>query len=212
MTKKIYDPNNVRLRRRKPIIYIVCEGKETEMLYFRHFRSRNCLVDIVPVPSKHKAAEHLTKHAKSLIPRNAYFPQDGDRIWCVFDCDDNTDSQLRAAISSAEKQDLKIAYSNPAFEYWFLIHFENRNGHLKDAAAVIDILKNKRYLPNYEKNADVYDALAEKQRIAVAHAKDRIAQLTRNRIEAICRNSNPATTVYELVEFLNACNLAMPRR
>ena len=58
---KEYDPNKVTRRKRKPIIYVICEGKETETLYFKHFRSRNCLVDIIPISSKHKAAEHLVK-------------------------------------------------------------------------------------------------------------------------------------------------------
>ena len=44
--RKEYDPNKVKRRKRKPIVYIICEGKETETLYFKHFRSRNCLVDI----------------------------------------------------------------------------------------------------------------------------------------------------------------------
>ena len=43
--RKEYDPNKVKRRKRKPIVYIICEGKETETLYFKHFRSRNCLVD-----------------------------------------------------------------------------------------------------------------------------------------------------------------------
>ena len=45
--RKEYDPNKVKRRKRKPIVYIICEGKETETLYFKHFRSRNCLVDII---------------------------------------------------------------------------------------------------------------------------------------------------------------------
>lgn len=105
--RKEYDPNKVKRRKRKPIVYIICEGKETETLYFKHFRSRNCLVDIIPIPSKHKAAEHLVKHAKSLISQADYYPKDGDQLWCVFDCDDNKDSELQAAISYAEKHGYK---------------------------------------------------------------------------------------------------------
>lgn len=78
--RKEYDPNKVTRRKRKPIIYIICEGKETETLYFKHFRSRNCLVDIIPISSKHKAAEHLVKHAKSLISQADYYPKDGDQL------------------------------------------------------------------------------------------------------------------------------------
>ena len=65
--KKEYNPNRPDKRLRRPIIYIICEGKETETLYFRNFRARNCLVDIVPMRTKHTAAEHLVKHAKALL-------------------------------------------------------------------------------------------------------------------------------------------------
>ena len=170
--RKEYDPNKVTRRKRKPIIYIICEGKETETLYFKHFRSRNCLVDIIPISSKHKAAEYLVKHAKSLISQADYYPKDGDQLWCVFDCDDNKDSELQAAISYAEKHGYKIAYSNPAFEYWYLLHFEKRSGYLKDSAAVIDILKNKGYLENYGKSEDVFEKLQVHQAEAVQRAKE----------------------------------------
>ena len=50
--RKEYNPNTVSRRKRRPIIYIICEGEETEIKYFKHFRSRNCLVDIVPISSK----------------------------------------------------------------------------------------------------------------------------------------------------------------
>jgi len=62
----------------------------------------------------------------------------------------------------AEKHGYKIAYSNPAFEYWYLLHFEKRNGYLKDSATVIDILKNKGYLENYGKSVDVFEELQAK--------------------------------------------------
>ena len=64
--KQEYNPNKVKRRKRRPIIYIICEGEETEIKYFKHFRSRNCLVEVTPMTSKHKAAEHLVKHARQL--------------------------------------------------------------------------------------------------------------------------------------------------
>ena len=60
--RKEYDPDRARRRKRRPVIYIICEGKETETNYFRHFRTRSCLVDVVPISSKHTVAEHLVKH------------------------------------------------------------------------------------------------------------------------------------------------------
>lgn len=114
------------------------------------------------------------KHAKSLISQADYYPKDGDQLWCVFDCDDNKDSELQAAIFYSEKHGYKIAYSNPAFEYWYLLHFEKRNGYLKDSATVIDILKNKGYLENYGKSVDVFEELQEHQPEAIQYAKERV--------------------------------------
>ena len=78
--KKEYNPNRPDKRYRRPIIYIVCEGKETETLYFKHFRARNCLVDIVPIRTKNTAAEPLVKRAKALLSQAEYSPKDGDEI------------------------------------------------------------------------------------------------------------------------------------
>lgn len=202
--RKEYDPNKTVRRKRRPIIYIICEGKETETLYFKHFRTRNCLVDIVPISSKHKAAEHLVKHARALLSQADYYPKDGDQLWCVFDRDDNKDHELQTAVEYAEKHGYKIAYSNPSFEYWYLLHFEKRNGYLKDCDAVIDILKSKGYLTGYEKSTDVFAQLQGQQQEAIQRAKDRVAQLEQDKIVIVSSNSNPATTVYTLVEFLSS--------
>lgn len=202
--RKEYNPNKVARRKRRPIIYIICEGKETETLYFRHFRSRNCLVDVIPISSKHKAAEHLVKHAQALISQSDYYPEDGDQLWCVFDCDDNKNQELHQATDYAEKQGYRIAYSNPCFEYWYLLHFEKRNAYLKDCDTVVSLLKSKGYLENYEKNGDVFRLLQMHQENAIERAKERAEYLRTEHIEIVHRDSNPVTTVYELVEFLNS--------
>ena len=35
-------------RKRNPVVYLICEGSETEIRYFKKFRSRECHIDIVP--------------------------------------------------------------------------------------------------------------------------------------------------------------------
>lgn len=75
---------------------------------------------------------------------------------------------------------------------------------MKDSAAVIEILKNKGYLENYGKSEDVFEELQGHQAEAIQRAKERVERLNRDHIAVICRDSNPVTTVYELVEFLNS--------
>ena len=98
----------------------------------------------------------------------------------------------------------RIAFSNPSFEYWYLLHFEKYVGFLKDSAAVVNILKSRDYLKRYAKNIDVFRELSERQSGAIRNAGERKEELTRNGGPVICRGSNPVTTVYELVDFLNS--------
>lgn len=51
---------------------------------------------------------------------------------------------------------------------------------------------------------DVFEKLQKHQPEAIEHAKERVERLTRDKVAMICRDSNPVTTVYELVEFLNS--------
>lgn len=204
--KQEYNPNKVKRRKRRPIIYIICEGEETEIKYFKHFRSRNCLVEVTPITSKHKAAEHLVKHARQLIGQSEYRPKDGDEIWCVFDCDDNSNEALRAATDAAEKNGYGIAFSNPCFEYWYLLHFVQHNAHLKDSGEVIRLLQAKGRLEKYEKNQDVFPLLLPHQSEATRRAGNRLEQLSRDGVIIMSRDSNPSTTVHKLVEHLNAQN------
>lgn len=157
--RKEYNPDRAGRRKRRPVIYIICEGKETEINYFRHFRTRRCLVDVVPISSKHTAAEHLVKHARALISHADYFQKDGDQIWCVFDCDENSDVALRNAAEFAKQKGYHIAYSNPCFEYWYLLHFVKQNGYLKDANEVLRLLQSRGRLEKYAKNLDVFQEL-----------------------------------------------------
>lgn len=63
---------------------------------------------------------------------------------------------------------------------------------------------NKGYLENYGKSVDVFEELQEHQPEAIQYAKERVERITGDQLTVICRDSNPVTTVYELVEFLNS--------
>lgn len=190
-------------RKRNPVVYIICEGSETEVKYFKRFRSRGCHIDIEPLPSQYKSADKLVQKAHSTMGNNPYYPDEGDTIWCVFDRDDNTDEILRNAVLQAKKEGYRIIFSNPAFELWYLLHFTEQNAVIKDCQTVIELLQKPGRIEKYEKSVDVYDILKPMQEIALNNAKKRITALGKAGEELVKRESNPATNVCELVEYLN---------
>lgn len=193
-----------RRRKRNPVVYLICEGSETEVRYFKRFRSRGCHIDILPIPSQYKAADKLVQKARATMGTNPYYPDEGDVIWCVFDRDENTDAMLNRAKRISEKEGYQLAYSNPAFELWYLLHFVDCQSPLQDCQAALHQLKQVKRLPHYEKSKDVYNELLPFQADAVKRAKKRLERLQNEHQEVLCRESNPVTTVGALVEYLNS--------
>ncbi len=190
-------------RKRNPVVYLICEGSETEIRYFKKFRSRECNIDIVPIPSQYKSADKLVQKARATIGYSPYYPDEGDMIWCVFDRDDNTNAMLSKAKQMAIKEGYQIAFSNPSFEIWFLLHFNNQTTPVENCEVAIKLLKKKGRLEQYEKNKEVYEQLKPLQEAAIDRAKKRMAVLQAEHTEILSRESNPVTTVAELVEYLN---------
>ena len=96
------------------------------------------------------------------IHNNPYYPEDGDSIWCVFDRDDNSNEVLLRAKQSAQKEGYHLAYSNPSFELWFLLHFVNQQTEVEDCQALIRLLKQPNRIPDYEKKFYCLNKLFEK--------------------------------------------------
>lgn len=190
-------------RCRRPVIYIICEGKETEPRYFKQFRTRHCNIDIYPVSSQYRAADRLIEKVFATLNATPYFPDEGDQIWCVFDRDDNTDHSLAIAEHEAQRQGFHIAFSNPSFEYWFLLHFTDYKAELNDCNAVIRQLTHPNRLPGYGKSTDIYSKIKPHEKTAIERAHKRLEELETDHIMLLSRASNPSTSVVELVEFLN---------
>jgi len=105
---------------KKKKFLIVCEGENTEPSYFRQFRLATATV--YPVGEGYNT-ESLVERAMVLSKKDKF-----DEVWCVFDKDDFTNQSFNAAIETAKRNNMKVAYSNQAFEYWLLLHFEDHQG------------------------------------------------------------------------------------
>lgn len=191
-------------RKRRPVIYLVCEGEETEIIYFKHFRTRNSGIDIIPVTSKQKSALGLVRKAERTLGDKDFFPDLGDKLWCVFDCDANTNDELNRAKAFAKKMGYEVAFSNPCIEIWFLYHFMSPGRPLPDCEAVTDVLEKQTPIRGYKKSQDVFKALLPLINDALSRAEKRKSILDMEHIEEVSRESNPFTNVGNLVRCLIA--------
>lgn len=190
---------------RKKNYLIVCEG-QTEELYFKSF----------PVLSADVHAIHQGSSKSSLVECVAgYIEGEGyDEIWCVFDMDIKPDvngqrEDYDNAINTAMELGYKCAYSNDAFELWFVLHYQFIDQqHLR--GTFFEILSD-RWDVSYRRNGKerafaksiykrLFDDLKANQTLAIENAR----KLYEDQRELAYHLQNPVTTVYLLVDELNS--------
>lgn len=187
-------------------ILIVCEGENTEPSYFNQFKLASATIKALGEGNNTLAC---VRQAIGLSEKEPY-----DQIWCVFDKDDFPNKDFNDAITLAESKGFRVAYSNMAFEYWIILHFDDHQGggmHRNQYSNLI----NKHLQPFklvYEGEGskiiteDIFDVLMSKDEktntskvlLAIKRAQ-RNFQLFDHRSPA---NEESSTTVFMLVEEL----------
>ncbi len=186
--KALCRPVNVRELRDK--FLIVCEGKKTEPNYFERFR----VSKEVKVVGGAGDTIRVVKEALCLMKDAKY-----DQVWCVFDKDSFPAGDFNQAIDEAKKNKIQVAYSNEAFELWYLLHFDYLDAaiprtHYKD-------MLFKRLGAKYKKNdPNMYEVLEPRQQQAIRNATKLLADYKPHHNPA---KDNPCTTVHLLVQALN---------
>ncbi len=190
-------------------IILACEGSVTEKNYFQAIFD-----DLIQIKGIAKTSFVIAKH-KHTDPKGVLqdlltaLKKDSEfeHKWIVIDRDEMRPNgggheleNFNGAISSAEAQNINIAYSNPSFEIWYLLHFEYRSAPLDRD----EVIKNLNKHVDYAKNSQtIYEEILHRQEEAIANAQ----RLTDNYIASggILKpaNSNPSTTAHQLVKLLH---------
>ena len=185
-----YQPRRVNTREPLPRFLIVCEGEKTEPAYFDGFRVPSVTIEIVGL-----GKDPLTLVERA-IDRRSKDPY--DQVWCVFDRDEVPAERFNQALLLAQRRQIKVAYSNQAFELWYLLHF-----HYCDVAQARHDYGNglSRQLGRvYQKNDPaLYRELLPRQDVAIRHAERLLAEYNPANPAA----DDPSTTVHLLVQELN---------
>lgn len=185
-----YLSRNVDTREIRERFLIVCEGEKTEPNYFLNFR----------VPRKVIEVRGYGYNTVSLVEKAIELSQqeEYDQVWCVFDRDSFPVQNFNEAVSLAKRNRIQIAYSNEAFELWYLLHFNYYDTAMSrsDYCTKLSALLGREYKKNQD---DMYRLLESKQAKAIQNAERLLDQYE----PLVPENANPSTTVHLLVTQLN---------
>jgi hypothetical protein len=194
----------VNPRTRNKTFLVVCEG-QTEELYFKSFPVLTATIRSVKTGSSNMALVNaVDKHRQA----GSY-----DEVWCVFDFDRDPlikgqAADFNRAIKTATDLGYHCAYSNDAFELWFVLHFQflDQQQHREFFYAAL----SDRWGINYSREGkSLAFARAIYHKLATdANASQQSAIVSGRRLLAMhkgkpCHLQNPVTTVFQLVERLN---------
>lgn len=198
---------NNRYKRRKPQrfikkVLIVCEGEKTERYYFEAFQTNRELIKVEIFgagKNKDSLVEYAVNLKKKSIKEGSY-----SSVWCVFDRDadpanPNDKNNFNKALLLARANQIKVAYSNDAFEIWYILHFDlHQEASKRDRyESILTELLGSRY---EKSDRAMYTRLIGRQSTAIKNSKKLLDIYGSNHNP---ESNNPSTTVHLLVEFLN---------
>jgi hypothetical protein len=192
-----------RIRRAKPRleprhrILIVSEGEVTEPIYFRDLGRRvRTQLEItvvgpagVPVSVVQKAVDMKKKaEIAGKKQQDSFIPF--DEVWCVFDVDEHPN--LTQAINRAKTNNIGVALSNPCFELWLVLHYQDQRAHIHR-----DVLQTlcAQLVPGYKKHPPCEELFPR-----LGEALSRAQNLDRWQRHQSRPNGNPTTDVHRLVK------------
>lgn len=123
-------------RPERKTVLIFCEGEASEPDYINALKrlphvQRNVAINIELDPER-GVPKTLVERASARLKSDPEI----DECWCVFDVEwprhhPNLDRALRMAAANG----IKVAVSNPCFELWLILHFQDQTAFLDNRAA-----------------------------------------------------------------------------
>lgn len=132
-------------------LILICEGKRTEVEYFNQIKARynDTVFLLVPRKSDNHEIDALISEAKN----EKIHVEWGDKICIVLDRDeDNHKEEQLARLHQWEQETGRmVALTNPRFEYWLLLHFEDK----PTKRNALDKFYLEKYIANYSQHKSV---------------------------------------------------------
>lgn len=199
---------NNRVKRR--FFLIVCEGAKTEPNYFKGLEKNlpPGVVNTIELAIEGEGHNTLTV-IQDAVDAKARIEKQGriiDEVWAVFDRDSFPEANFNNAIFKSKAVNVHCAWTNEAFELWYLLHFQffQHGMSRTDYKGVIEReLSKKLNRPyTYQKNSEEMFLLLQQ------HGDMKQAIVWAKKLETVFAgrsdyaNHNPCTKVHELIEKL----------
>jgi hypothetical protein len=143
MAKRSREADTRSLRRRtgtrrpKKTLVVFCEGEKTEPQYLEALKKQPEIRDAAAVDLRietgHGGAVPLTLVLLAIDARSRAEAEEAeiDEFWCVFDVEwPRNHPGLSDAVRQARENDIRLAITNPCFELWLILHFNDHRAWL----------------------------------------------------------------------------------
>ena len=203
----------VGFKSKRMFYLIVCEGEKTEPNYFSSLKQSlpKGVLELtqIDIDGTGKNTLSIIEEAKKLRKRyEGKYLRKIDKVWAVFDKDSFPSRNFNNAINKGEHSRPKIncAWTNEAFELWYLLHFSyyntglSRRQYQKLLEKEITKASNKKGY-KYIKNSTEMHTLLNlfgNQDFAISNA-EKLEKLYNDRSFS---NHNPCTKVHLLIKEL----------
>lgn len=203
---KLNEKRKENTRTEREAVIIACEDSVSAPLYFK-----NLFHDLITNHAIAASSLVIVKHGhtdpygvlQDMLQYDDY--KDFTHKWIVIDRDEERTNggghpleNFNRAIAEASKKKINVAYSNPCFEIWYLLHFEYRNTPIDRDELYRKLVEELGYSKD-----NLPDLIPAQQSSAIKYAKNLIESWVSMQGETKPASDNPSTTVHELVEVLN---------
>ena len=160
----------VAIRKPRKTLLIFCEGEQTEPDYLDALKRQPSVREKAAVDLRvergHGGSVPLTLVEMARTAQRKAEEEEGeiDEVWCVFDVEwPRNHPGLLEAVQQASQAGINLAVSNPCFEIWLILHFQDQSAwldnddarHLRkrlDGSTAKEI-EPARYMSSYEEAA-----------------------------------------------------------
>lgn len=190
-------------RKRKPVVLISTEGNnKTEEIYFNNYK-KNKKYSIIYSKGNYTDSLNMVNTLKKQIKEMELQKRYGDCAYCIYDTDADItkQSKIDKALAKSNNTIIEMIPSTPCFELWYKLHFTNSTKSYSNSNELIRDLNT--FIPNYQKNIDVYKIISDKTNIAIKNAISLEEYHKHLNIGIYDIKANPSTQVYKIIEKLN---------